>query len=162
MTDRGTSERTVTAEEIEAAGGLDAASNLASIEAFGLPVPEPDEPWFSQNEADALIELGKLREYWPGNLLIQVSRVYGRLLARIYSESDLLVAEALRSGVWESLDAPELAAVVSSVLYESRGDAPGAPHGTDVPTGKLRRALNQTRRLWTELRYTPCSERCAN
>jgi ATP-dependent RNA helicase HelY len=76
----------------------------------------------------------------------------GRLLARIYSESDLLVAECLRSGTWEGLEAAELAAVVSSVLYESRGDAPGAPDGTDVPTGTLRRALNQTRRLWTELR----------
>ena len=76
----------------------------------------------------------------------------GRLLARIYSESDLLVAECLRGGTWEGLEAPELAAVVSSVLYESRGDAPGSPDGTDVPTGKLRRALNQTRRLWTEVR----------
>jgi ATP-dependent RNA helicase HelY len=77
---------------------------------------------------------------------------HGRLLARIYSESDLLVAECLRSGTWEGLDAAELAAVLSSVLYESRGDAPGAPGGTDIPTGTLRRALNQTRRLWTELR----------
>jgi ATP-dependent RNA helicase HelY len=76
----------------------------------------------------------------------------GRLLARIYSESDLLVAECLRSGTWEGLEAGELAAVLSSVLYESRGDAPGAPDGTHIPTGKLRRALNQTRRLWTELR----------
>jgi ATP-dependent RNA helicase HelY len=76
----------------------------------------------------------------------------GRLLARIYSESDLLVAECLRSGTWEGLEAAELAAVVSSVLYESRGDAPGAPDGVQVPTGKVRRALNQTRRLWTELR----------
>ncbi|AGB24004.1 superfamily II RNA helicase [Mycobacterium sp. JS623] len=76
----------------------------------------------------------------------------GRLLARIYSESDLLVAECLRSGAWEGLEAAELAAVVSSVLYESRGDAPGSPDGTEVPTGKLRRALNTTRRLWTELR----------
>jgi ATP-dependent RNA helicase HelY len=76
----------------------------------------------------------------------------GRLLARIYSESDLLVAECLRGGTWDGLDAAELAAVLSSVLYESRGDSPGAPDGIDVPTGKLRRALNQTRRLWTELR----------
>ncbi len=76
----------------------------------------------------------------------------GRLLARIYSESDLLVAESLRSGIWEGLDAAELAAVLSAVLYESRGDTPTAPGGVDVPTGKLRRALNQTRRLWTELR----------
>jgi ATP-dependent RNA helicase HelY len=76
----------------------------------------------------------------------------GRLLARIYSESDLLVAECLRSGTWEGLAAAELAAVLSAVLYESRGDTPGAPEGVDVPTGTLRRALNQTRRLWTELR----------
>ena len=74
------------------------------------------------------------------------------MLARIYSESDLLVAESLRSGIWEGLDAAELAAVLSSVLFESRGDTPTAPGGVDVPTGKLRRALNQTRRLWTELR----------
>lgn len=76
----------------------------------------------------------------------------GRLLARIYSESDLLVAESLRGGIWEGLDAAELAGVVSAVLFETRGDTPGAPQGVNVPTGALRRALNQTRRLWTELR----------
>jgi ATP-dependent RNA helicase HelY len=76
----------------------------------------------------------------------------GRLLARIYSESDLLVAESLRTGIWEGLEPAELAAVLSAVVYESRGDSPGAGMGVDVPTGKLRRALNQTRRLWTELR----------
>ena len=53
----------------------------------------------------------------------------GRLLARIYSESDLLVAECLRSGIWEGLDAAELAAVLSSVLYESRGDTPRRTRG---------------------------------
>ena len=45
----------------------------------------------------------------------------GRLLARIYSESDLLVAECLRSGTWKGLAPGELAAVVSAVVYESRG-----------------------------------------
>lgn len=76
----------------------------------------------------------------------------GRLLARIYSESDLLVAECLRSGVWDQLDAAELAAALSSVLYESRRDGYGPSDGSDIPTGRLRRALNQTRRLWTDLR----------
>ena len=76
----------------------------------------------------------------------------GRLLARIYSESDLLVAECLRAGVWEGLDAAELAAALSSVLYESRRDAYSAPDGADIPTSALRRALNQTRQLWSELR----------
>ena len=76
----------------------------------------------------------------------------GRLLARIYSESDLLVAECLRAGVWEELNAAELAAALSSVLYESRRDAHPAPDGAEIPTGRLRRALNQTRSLWSELR----------
>ena len=51
----------------------------------------------------------------------------GRLLARIYSESDLLVAECLRSGTWEGLDAAELAAVVSSVLYDPAATRPAHP-----------------------------------
>jgi ATP-dependent RNA helicase HelY len=38
------------------------------------------------------------------------------------------------------------------VLFETRGDTPIAPDAVHVPTGTLRRALNQTRRLWTELR----------
>ncbi|BBZ60897.1 DEAD/DEAH box helicase [Mycolicibacterium monacense] len=76
----------------------------------------------------------------------------GRLLARIYSESDLLVAECLRAGTWEGLDAAELAAVLSSVLFESRGDTPGVPAGSEAPTAKVRRALSQTRRLSAELR----------
>ena len=75
----------------------------------------------------------------------------GRLLARIYSESDLLVAECLRGGVWEGLAPAELAAVLSAVLYESRGDSPGTPQAADIPTANLRRALADTRRLATQL-----------
>ena len=66
----------------------------------------------------------------------------GRLLARIYSESDLLVAECLRTGAWAGLRPAELAAVVSAVLYETRGgDGPGAPFAAEVPTPRLRQAL---------------------
>ncbi len=75
----------------------------------------------------------------------------GKLLARIYSESDLLVAECLRSGVWAGLSPAELAGVLSAVLYESRGDS-ATPQATEVPTGKLRRALADTRRLAAQLR----------
>ncbi|WKG01195.1 RNA helicase [Mycolicibacterium sp. HK-90] len=76
----------------------------------------------------------------------------GRLLARIYSESDLLVAECLRAGHWEGLQPAELAAVLSAVLFESRGDAAGGVVGVDVPTAGLRRALAQTRRVSADLR----------
>lgn len=76
----------------------------------------------------------------------------GRLLARIYSESDLLVAECLRTGAWNTLAPAELAAVVSAVLYESRGDSAGGTHGLDAPTAPIRRALAATLRLCAELR----------
>ncbi|OPX08862.1 RNA helicase [Mycobacterium sp. AT1] len=76
----------------------------------------------------------------------------GRLLARIYSESDLLVAECLRSGTWNGLDAAELAGVVSAVLFESRGDTPGSSSVVESATPGMRRALSQTRRSWAEIR----------
>jgi ATP-dependent RNA helicase HelY len=72
----------------------------------------------------------------------------GRLLARIYSESDLLVAECLRGGVWRDLSPAELAGVVSAVVYESRGaDGPAPPQVAEIPTPRLRRALADTRRI---------------
>ena len=77
----------------------------------------------------------------------------GRLLARIYSESDLLVAECLRGGVWRGMKPAELAAVVSAVVYESRGgDGPSVSRGAEIPTARLRRALADTRRLAGVLR----------
>jgi ATP-dependent RNA helicase HelY len=76
----------------------------------------------------------------------------GLLLARIYSESDLLVAECLRRGTWNGMEAAELAAVVSSVLFESRGDTPGASPVVEGATPGMRRALSQTRRSWSEIR----------
>ncbi len=77
----------------------------------------------------------------------------GRLLARIYSESDLLVAECLRTGAWADLRPAELAAVVSAVLYETRGgDGPSAPFAAEAPTPRLQQALRQTGRLSAALR----------
>ncbi len=76
----------------------------------------------------------------------------GRLLARIYSESDLLVAECLRTGAWQDLAPAELAAVVSAVVYESRGGDGPAPRLRDAPTAGLRRALVATQRLSGQLR----------
>ncbi len=85
----------------------------------------------------------------------------GRLLARIYSESDLLVAECLRQGVWEGLAPAELAAVVSAVQFESRGDGTG-PQGLQIPTGGIRRALADTRRLWAQIRSDEQRQRIAH
>ncbi|NKS53292.1 DEAD/DEAH box helicase [Rhodococcus hoagii] len=72
----------------------------------------------------------------------------GQRLARIYSESDLLVAECLRRGAWKGLTPAELAGVVSSVVYESRQDADAPDRG---PTAPLRQALAETMRVWGSL-----------
>ncbi len=45
----------------------------------------------------------------------------GEQLARLYTETDLLLAEALREGLLDGLRPPELAAVVSCFTYERRG-----------------------------------------
>src|SRR5262249_30795589 len=45
----------------------------------------------------------------------------GRLLSRLNTECDLVVAESLRTGLLDGLDPPALAAVVSAFVYERRG-----------------------------------------
>ncbi|MCV7203216.1 DEAD/DEAH box helicase [Mycolicibacterium peregrinum] len=100
-----------------------------------------------------LSERGFIKEDTDGELKpdLRVTDA-GRLLARIYSESDLLVAECLRGGQWQGLQPAELAAVLSAVLFESRGDTAGGVLGVDIPTAGLRRALAQTRRISADLR----------
>jgi ATP-dependent RNA helicase HelY len=68
----------------------------------------------------------------------------GRRLARIWSESDLLVAECLRAGVWKGLNAAELAAVTSTLVYEARRDTPGL---AAIPAGKVAAAVGEMRRI---------------
>ena len=75
----------------------------------------------------------------------------GRMLARIYSEDDLVIAEALRGGQWDELSPPELAAVASSLVYEARRDDAPPPR---LPPGRVRGALTALTRLWSQLRET--------
>ena len=71
----------------------------------------------------------------------------GRLLARIYSQSDLLVAECLRSGAWNGFAARRLAAVISAMVFEARGsDGPTPANVIAMPTAGVRRRW-PTRRL---------------
>ena len=60
----------------------------------------------------------------------------GQLLRRLYSERDLVLAQAITEGVLDNLSAPQIAALLSSLLYEARrGEGgeprryPGGPHG---------------------------------
>jgi ATP-dependent RNA helicase HelY len=73
---------------------------------------------------------------------------HGRRLARLYSESDLLVAECLREDLWVGLGPAELAAVVSALVFESRRES---PVDARVPDGAVADALLKTVRLWGSL-----------
>ncbi|MEV0897503.1 DEAD/DEAH box helicase [Actinoplanes sp. NPDC049802] len=72
----------------------------------------------------------------------------GRMLGRIWSEADLLVAECLRQGVWDGLAPDELAAAVSMVLYESRREGEDR---ASVPKGAVSAAVDACAKLWGEI-----------
>jgi ATP-dependent RNA helicase HelY len=72
----------------------------------------------------------------------------GRMLARLWTEADLLVAECLRTGVWEGLQPHELAAAASVVLYEARREGDEA---ASVPRGAVSAAVDATWRIYQQL-----------
>src|SRR5699024_8666672 len=74
----------------------------------------------------------------------------GRRMRRIYGERDLLIAEALRTGLWRRLDAPSLAALACTLVYEPRRDESGAGE-RGLPRGAFRAALEETDALWARL-----------
>ena len=75
--------RTVSAGEIEDRGGWPVEATLAMVRAFGFPAPAPDEPFFSAAEAEALIGAAARQEWWPMEVQMEVSRVWGQALAQI-------------------------------------------------------------------------------
>ena len=73
----------------------------------------------------------------------------GKRLMRIYSELDLVAAEALRAGLWNELPASGLAAALSVLVFEARRpDDASAPR---VPGGPTKDAIGETVRLWGQL-----------
>jgi ATP-dependent RNA helicase HelY len=71
----------------------------------------------------------------------------GARLSRIYNESDLLVSEALETGVLADLEPPGIAAAVSPVVYETRIGVPRA----DFPTPGVRAAFTGLMRLYRKI-----------
>ncbi|MFA9445257.1 DEAD/DEAH box helicase [Egicoccus sp. AB-alg6-2] len=74
----------------------------------------------------------------------------GLRLAGIYSEVDLLVAEAIRRGVLDDLDPAEVAGIASLFLYEPRGGDP--TERPELPTLAIYEAVEELQELAEELR----------
>ena len=73
----------------------------------------------------------------------------GTRLAMIYGERDLLVAESLRAGIWDELDAATLSAIVATLVFESRRD--DEHQQPKLPKGKFLDVLHQTDDLWVTI-----------
>ena len=72
----------------------------------------------------------------------------GERLAKIHSESDLLVAQCLKRGIWNDLDPAELAGVASLCVFENRKTTRGEP---GAATDAMANAMDATWRIYSEL-----------
>ncbi|HUQ64340.1 MAG TPA: DEAD/DEAH box helicase [Acidimicrobiales bacterium] len=80
----------------------------------------------------------------------------GEQLVRIYHECDLVVAEALRLGLFDELDAPSVAALASAFTYEARGPARRANEAGEqaapwFPSPRVKRSWHDIERIVAEL-----------
>ncbi|MEO8476945.1 MAG: DEAD/DEAH box helicase [Actinomycetota bacterium] len=75
----------------------------------------------------------------------------GRTLSRVYGEGDILVGEALAAGLFDGLAPGEVAALLSSMVYEGRERVPLAG-GMPTPTSDER--SEQLKRIWRTIRRT--------
>lgn len=98
-------------------------------------------------DLDRILQLLSERGYVVGDNLTPA----GRTLSRIWSESDLVVSECLRRGLWEGLDHAELAAVVSALVFESRRDSSGVGRTAQARSTAAAEAMAATVRVWSEI-----------
>ena len=72
----------------------------------------------------------------------------GKILAKIFAESDLLLTESIRRGVFDSLTPPELLSVASAMIYQGRSTEAYAPK---MPNDNVANALVAVSKIWIEL-----------
>jgi len=74
--------------------------------------------------------------------------VQGKILTKIYAESDLLLTESIRRGLLDDLNATEFLSVVSCMIFESRSQENLAPK---LPSQKVTSTLTEIISLWAAL-----------
>ena len=75
----------------------------------------------------------------------------GQVLRRIYGEGDILVSEGLAEGLFDGLTPAGIAALVSTMVYESRERT---PRPADFPTTDLRERYRSLQDTWRRIRRT--------
>ena len=72
----------------------------------------------------------------------------GKILAKIFAESDLLLTESIRREIFQGLSATELLSVASAMIYQGRSSEAYAPK---MPHDNVANALVEVSRVWIEL-----------
>jgi ATP-dependent RNA helicase HelY len=86
----------------------------------------------------------------------------GRLLARLNTEADLVLAESVREGLLDDVDPAGLAALVSCFAYERRGSEGNQPlPPRRWPSQIVARRARAIDRIWRDLNATERDERLA-
>ncbi len=70
----------------------------------------------------------------------------GKMLSKIYAESDLAIAETINSGILDKLSDIEIASVLSIFLFESR-----KPEAPKIPNTQVQDALKDVVTIWAKL-----------
>jgi ATP-dependent RNA helicase HelY len=70
----------------------------------------------------------------------------GKMLAKIYGETDLLIAESIRAEIFSELSPADLVAVISSCVYESRND-----EAAKIPRGDIQTALSGISKIYGKI-----------
>ena len=70
----------------------------------------------------------------------------GKLLAKIYGETDLLISESIQAGVFNTLSPADLVSVISACIYESRND-----EAAKVPRGDVQVALAIVSKIYAKI-----------
>ncbi|MFT4081576.1 MAG: DEAD/DEAH box helicase [Nocardioides sp.] len=94
---------------------------------------------------DVLVALG----YLAGEAGREQVTEEGARLMRLYSELDLVAAESLRAGLWTQLTPAELAAVLSTLVFEARRADDAAP--PRLPGGRVKEVVAEMVRIWGQL-----------
>ena len=81
-----------------------------------------------------------------GYLNNDVITTNGKLLSKIYGETDLLIAEMIRREGFGQLTAAELVSIVSVFVYESRKESP-----PKLPRGQVEEVLADLVKAWIEI-----------
>jgi len=72
----------------------------------------------------------------------------GLILSKIYAESDLLLTESIRRGLFKDLAPAEILSVASTMIFESRSQEDLSPK---IPNENVASALAAVTRVWAEI-----------